>query len=400
MAYQYYVLANSGVNIKSVWIMRLKSYYKSPGYLKTRELFKRVDCTDLVIAQSKRVEDDVKRLKSIAMMKYEPCNDVGSQCKEPYPCGYTSWCWRNEAVPSPNVFEIGFGKNNKKFTKEVKAKVYADKLTFTDILDRADELGLNVPQQKQVKATLNPDIDKKELIDIKMIQNFLDELEYPVYHLDFETFQQAIPTYIGVSPYNQIPFQYSLHIQKDADDKNPEHREHLAKEGFDPRKEIASKLYDALKDIGSGTVLAYNVGFERSVIKNLAEWFEEDTSVPQGMCELFRKISDNKTGQMKDLMIPFQNGSYYHPEMGRSASIKSVLPAVLGRDPYEDLTDIKNGGDAMTIFPILHEKPKKEREKLREALIKYCTLDTQAMVWVLEELYKAVKKKNTRRQYL
>jgi hypothetical protein len=90
-----------------------------------------------------------------------------------------------------------------------------------------------------------------------------------------------------------------------------------------------------------------------------------------------------------DLMKPFGDGHYYHKAMGRSYSIKKVVTAILGYDPYEKLNLIRSGDEAMTTFPILHKKELQEIESLREALIAYCTLDTQAMVWVLNELYRA-----------
>jgi hypothetical protein len=172
----------------------------------------------------------------------------------------------------------------------------------------------------------------------------------------------------------QIPFQYSLHIQNKNDDLV--HKEFLAKEGIDPRYELSKRLAE---DIPTNvTVLAYNMGFEKGVIRKLANMFDEfDIHLME--------IHDN----IKDLMIPFQNKDYYTPRMKGSYSIKYVLPALVPNmaKAYKELNYVQNGGDAMQTYPRLATmEDKNEVAKLREALLQYCELDTLAMVKVLEKL--------------
>ena len=207
----------------------------------------------------------------------------------------------------------------------------------------------------------------------------MNSLSHPIYHLDFETFQQAIPEFKGVSPYSQIPFQYSLHIEHK--DGRLEHKEFLALDGVDPREEIAKRL---VEDIPSNvTVLAYNMGFEKGVIRKLANLFEQYS---HGLMS----IHDN----CKDLMIPFQNKDYYHPNMKGSYSIKYVLPSLVPEfeNAYKELDLIHNGGEAMEAFANLGKiDDEKLKQRYRDSLLEYCKLDTLAMVKILNKLKECVR---------
>jgi len=210
-------------------------------------------------------------------------------------------------------------------------------------------------------------------IDKEAIDGFLSTLSYPIYHLDFETFQQAIPEWKGISPFMQIPFQYSLHIEHE--DGRLEHREFLAVDGVDPRALLAQKLCE---DIPSDvTVLAYNMGFEKGVIRKLASEYEELSSH-------LLDIQDN----IKDLMTPFQQKHYVTPSMNGSYSIKYVLPALVPemKNTYQELDGVQNGGEAMNAFANMSKLEDDEKERMRNSLLEYCKLDTLAMVRVLERL--------------
>jgi len=204
-------------------------------------------------------------------------------------------------------------------------------------------------------------------------------LTYPIYHLDFETFEQAVPEWKGIVPFMQIPFQYSLHIE--YENKPFTHKEFLALQGSDPRYELAKRLVADIPD--DATVLAYNMGFEKGVIKKLANMFKEFS------IELM-KIHDN----INDLMTPFQKKDYYTPSMKGSYSIKYILPALVPEmeKGYKNLNHIHNGSDAMQTYPKLATMQNNDEVlKLREALFRYCELDTLAMVKILDKLRDVVK---------
>ena len=386
MAYQYYVVTNAGYKVEKVFLMRLDSEYIFDGKIKLKKLFALDDCTKQVKALLKRMPADIIGMFAVSMLKEEPIYRVGNHCDKPQSCDYISCCW-DKKDGMPHILDIGF-----RMTMDKKASMKYQGYSFEDILEKSDELKLSDLQQKQVDGIVNPD-PKLKYYNKDGINTFLNGLTPPIYHLDFETFQQAVPDLIGVSPYQQIPFQYSLHYQDDIGEEIKHKGECLAKEGTDPRKEIATRLYNDLRDIGDGTILAYNMSFERTVLLSLADWFDNPKSDEEtkDMVAFFRKIADKDAEYLKDLMDPFSAGYYYHTEMKGSVSIKYVLPAVLGYNPYDDLDLIKNGGDAMNTFPILHTKEQNEIDKYRKALIEYCVLDTKAMAWVLDALWKLVR---------
>lgn len=221
---------------------------------------------------------------------------------------------------------------------------------------------------------------KGTYVNIDGIREFLSTLSYPLYFLDFETMQPVIPLFLGTKPYQQIPFQYSLHYIESAGAPLL-HKEFLAESGENPLRAIAEAL---CRDIPMNVcVTAYNKSFECSRIKELAVMFTD-------LAEHLLNIRDN----IKDLLDPFQAGHYYNRAMGGSFSIKSVLPAIFPNDPklnYHNLEGVHNGSEAMTIFPRIKDMPAEEQKKARHNLLKYCELDTYAMVKVWGELVRIVE---------
>jgi hypothetical protein len=364
MAYQYYVVTNSGLNINKVSIMLLNRNYVRRGDLDLQSLFLLIDCTNTVIETQRDIEGNIADIRELAEQADEPDITIGNACTG---CGYNSWCLRK--LPANNVFDIGWGMRGNK-----KNQAYCEGIvSFEDIIK--DALKLTEKQARQVETVvenLPPYINKAK------IREFLSTVKYPLYHLDFETYQQPIPLWDNVSPYQQIPFQYSLHIQNEPCGVAA-HKEFLGREGVDPRRGLAERL---TLDIPMGAcVMAYSMSFEKTQIKGLANLFPD-------LSDHLMSIHDN----VIDLMIPFHSGAYYCREMGGSCSIKKVLPALCPDDPeldYNSLKHIHHGGEAMAAYAALHEKPADEIAETRAALLAYCRLDTLAMVKILEKLYEA-----------
>jgi hypothetical protein len=192
--------------------------------------------------------------------------------------------------------------------------------------------------------------------------------------------QLVIPEYPNSKPYQQITFQYSLHYIE-SEGGEIKHKEFLGVSGEDPRRALAEQL---VKDIPTDAcVLAYNMGFEKGRIKELAELFPD-------LSNSLMKIRDN----VKDLIDPFHDGYYYNKAIGGSFSIKSVLPAMFPNDPeldYHNLEGVHNGSEAMTLFPKIKDLPLDEQELARHNLLKYCELDTYAMVKIFLKLIELSK---------
>ncbi|MDR0852322.1 MAG: DUF2779 domain-containing protein [Clostridiales Family XIII bacterium] len=223
MAYQYHVVASCGYKVDSVSLLYINNQYERHGELDLKELFVLQDCTDEVVPMLPEIDGNIREIAAVAEAEDESELDIGAHCLKPYKCGFHSYCFKH--IPAHSVFNVHRLQTKKKF------ELYKqDIITFEQILE--NNVKLNHGQMQQVKAVLD---DLPPQIDREAIGRFLDPLTYPLYFLDFETFQQAIPEYDGVRPYMQIPFQYSLHIL-DRQGGNLTHGEFLADAGRDPRR--------------------------------------------------------------------------------------------------------------------------------------------------------------------
>lgn len=361
VSYQVYVLKNLGYRVKKASIMYINNQYVREGKLDINQLFNIDDVTNIAFSKQEEIRNKIEELNEYMQNIKEPAKDISMQCFKPYLCPYWEYCTRE--LPEKNIFSIKGGMHTEK-----KFELY-DKgiITYEDILTT----NINEKYRQQAEIDLSNEI----IIKKDEIRKFMKTLSYPIYFLDFETYQEAIPQYNGTWAYEQIPFQYSLHyIEKE--DGELKHKEFLAEAGIDPRRILAERL---VEDIPMNVcVTAYNMGFEKGRIKELANLFDD-------LKEHLMNIHDN----IKDLMIPFHDRLYYTKEMNGSYSIKYVLPALFPNDPdldYHNLPVVHNGGEASSAFVDLINHEKEEQEKIRNGLLLYCGLDTLAMVKVWEKL--------------
>lgn len=368
VAYQKYVLENCGVNVTGSYLVCLNNEYIFDGVLNIQELFKITDISESVFFESATIKTNLNVAEMILKSEEEPPIDLSTACNNPYRCSFWKYCAKE--IPTPSVFDLYRMSFSKKIDYYKKGKIrYEDLINEPKIT--------NDKQLRQMSFYLK---EQGTYIDKAGIGAFLDTLSYPIYFLDFETVQPVIPEYIGTKPYAQIPFQYSLHYieKKDGELK---HKEFLAESGTDPRRALAERHCE---DIPMNVcVTAYNKAFECTRIKELAEAF------PDLADHLF-----NIESNIKDLLVPFQSGYYYNKAMGGSFSIKSVLPAIFPDDPelnYHNLEQIHNGGEAMSIFPKIKDMTPEDAATTRHNLLKYCELDTYAMVKVWEKLQEAIR---------
>jgi len=366
MAFQTWVLGMCGLDVRSVSLMHLNREYVRQGELDLQQLFVVEDCTEVVFSMLGEVGELIPLLKKYAAQEDEPDRDIGAHCKNPYECGYRGWCWRH--LPKPSVFDLNCMSVSK-------AVAYRDEgiVSLDDAFVRS--IPLNKRQVVQVECeTQNEDV----AIDRAAVRRFLDGLSFPLYFLDFETFMPAIPPYDGTRSYQQIPTQYSLHILHEPGGKL-EHREFLAQAGADPRRAVAEHL---VADIPAGVcTLAYNMSFEKGRIRELADAFPD-------LADHLLAINEG----MRDLIVPFRDGAYYARAMGGSNSIKAVLPALFPGDPeldYHALDGVHNGSEAMDAFARMADMPPDQVARTREQLLRYCELDTLAMVRIWEKLSEA-----------
>lgn len=367
-SYQYYILSNLGFNVKKVSIVYINNEYVRQGNLDINRLFNIQDITQIAEAKQEEIRNTIIKINEYMSnndAKNEPESTLGLHCKNPYECEYWQYCTRK--LPKPNVFDIAGMYKTTKFKKYNEGLISFEDLQYED---------MNKKYLEQIDFEIH---NREDKIDIDNIKAFMNTLSFPIYFLDFETFQQSIPEFDGVSPYMQIPFQYSLHyIEKENGELK--HKEFLAEAGVDPRRKLAERLVqDIPKDV---CVTAYNMGFEKGVIKKLAQLYPD-------MAEHLLNIREN----IKDLMIPFSKRYYYTKAMHGSYSIKYVLPALYPDDPelnYHNLPVVHNGTEASDTFLSLAGKTKEEQEILRKGLLEYCKLDTYAMVRIWQKLKEII----------
>lgn len=370
-SYQYFVLSNLGLNVKKVCIVYINKQYVRDKELEIEKLFNIQDITDI----AKLKQGEIKKTIEMAnkyMDEYngdnEPNTDIGMHCFNPYKCEFWEYCTRN--LPKPNVFDIGGGMHtSKKFEK-----YYEGKISFRDLQNE----NLNQKFLEQIDFELN---NLKPKIEKEAIKGLMDSLKYPLYFIDYETYQLAIPEVEGTKPYQQLPFQYSLHIIKEKG-ASIQHKEFLAE--IDDQNYIRHFAESMIKNMPeNGSVIIYNKAFEPVRNNEIARMYPD-------LKDELERINSN----IIDFMEPFKQRKYYTKEMHGSASIKAVLPALYPNDPeldYHKLPVVHNGGEASEAFLSLRNMSKEEQKEIRHGLLVYCELDTYAMVKIWEKLNEIVE---------
>lgn len=362
VAFQRHCFEGAGIKISSCYLMYINNQYVRKGDVDPNELFTKEDISEESKECAKDIEERLKKMCEIIVSKNCPDVKIGPHCDDPYKCVLKPICW--DFLPENSIFTLC------RF-KKAEAFKLLDKGVL-EINDIPDTIKLNSPQLIQRECVRNG----KAHIDKTGIMDFLNRLQFPLYFLDFETFGPAIPPYDNSMPYRQIPFQFSVHLWKTPGSK-PVHHSYLADARKDPRPEILSRLKGLLGDKGS--IIAYNMSFEIGRLKECAEAFPEYQ-------EWFNEINP----RFVDLLTPFRGFHYYHPSQKGSASIKRIVPPLTDKS-YEEM-DIADGGLAsseyvrVTFGDVLGS----ERQRVYEALLKYCELDTQVMIDIVEGLRKVV----------
>jgi hypothetical protein len=359
-AFQYHVITSSGITLEDISVVYLNNQYVRHGNLDLQQLFIIESVKDRILPLQPKVKTQIQEMLNMLAQPDVPEIDIGLHCSDPYPCSFTGYCWKN--IPDYSVFNLSKLWSRKKFELYQKG--------ILEITDVPDDYPLNLGQRLQVKAekTGKPHINKVE------IKKFVNSLHYPLYFLDFESFQSAIPLFDNSKPYQQTVFQYSLHILGKLGG-NLQHKEFLAEPKGDPRIPFIQQL---VKDLGTtGDIIVYNKTFETTRLKEIAEVFPQYETKVQA-------IND----RVVDLMLPFSKKHYHTPEMNGSYSIKKVLPALVPQFSYNKL-DINNGMAAsMSYENLYYETDPSVIDKTKKDLLEYCGLDTLAMVEILKVLEK------------
>jgi hypothetical protein len=311
------LVTGAGIPLADAVVMHLNNQYVRRGELDVHHLFTHESVWSRII----RMQDDIpERLMEFREMlaDSEPKISMGCHCTSPYSCDFQNYCQGLLPLSASDSVE-----------EEVSSPV----------------------------------------VDHEAIHGWLNRFGYPLYFLDFETIMPAIPLFNESRPYQQIPFQYSLHYLSGKGEELV-HSEYLAHPSGDPRPDLIRKLIADTRE--PGNILAYSARFEASRLREPARDF------PEYSADLADILS-----RLDDLALVFQRKSFHFPHLGRKYSIKRILPLLVPDLSYNDL-EINNGGDASAIFEQLYHSADSELiENTCRDLLKYCHLDTLAMVRIL-----------------
>lgn len=350
VAVQRFVLEGAGYKIRKTILLHLNNQYVRTGALDVNELFTAADVTSEAGLLLASVPTYLKAMQSMLRDPNEPAIDIGPHCQEPYPCEFSGYCW--EHVPDYSVFDLAGARFEK--------KTQLWRQGVRTVADIPADFKLTSAQALQVAAARSGRAHK----DKAAIAALLKELVFPLHFLDFETVNFGVPPYDGLRPFQQLPFQASVHIQDHL--ASPlRHAEYLDDGRQDPRPGMVAFLAG---EIGpKGTIIAYNKGFEGMCLDEL------------GLLSL--------KGRLWDLADPFRKGCYVHPGFEGSWSIKKVLPVLVPTMTYAHLV-IHDGPGAQTAYMSLMsgKLDAGQRRATMKHLKEYCGQDTLAMVEILKVL--------------
>ncbi len=358
------------------------------------DLITLIDLTSLTKEMQEIILRDEKKVREYIYKSDASKYKLGEYCeyKKTTKCKFVPVCFK-EILKDNSILSYLNKHHGFKDSNNIKHEVF-DLIQdgFYNMIDLPDSY-LNRCEniiQKEVVKSNNP------YINLSKIKKGIENIEYPIYHLDFETFNCPLPRYRGEKPYQQSVFQFSLHIESSPGicDKDKHHFEFLAEDHKDHREELIKKLIEYI-DISKGTILVYNETFEKTRLKELSELFpqykQELIRMKDMIFDLFYIIkTNNKFYQSLGFSIEEAKlFNYYHPNLNGSFSIKRVLPLFTNLS-YKDL-DVGNGMEAIVAYASYDKLNQSELKRVWDSLREYCKQDTWAMVQILNGIRKLVK---------
>ena len=357
VAIQYRVVSRSGLDLASSCLAHInRNYVFQGGSIDVRRFFKIKNLTRQVERLQPKLTFQLRSELRVLVMPKAPDIPTGPHCTDPITCEFFDRC----NPPRPND-HIGYLPR-----LHASAAEELEEMGIESIHDIPEDFSLT--DRQRIACT---SVQTGEPWFSAELGKELEGLKYPLYFMDFESINPAIPRFSGMRPFDQLPFQWSLHVQREPS-AEPEHHEFLATNSNDPRREFISSLSTALGDRGSIVVYA---AFESQRLSELAAWLPE-----------FAKRIKTIHSRLWDL-LPVIRKYVYHPAFAGSYSLKAVLPALLPEMKYEGM-QIANGQDAGFAWESLIRgwADQAEHDNIKKALLAYCKQDTVALVKLLRTL--------------
>ena len=355
--FQKIAFERSGLRIKNVSIIHTNKTYRREPEVDPNALLKKVDVTDAVLALYDETETEINN--ALALLKEDTVAETGCACFRKTRSNHCdAFEYFNGALPKYSVWEIGN-------LREKKLTTLLDRGVQT-IEDIPEDIELNDQQRRQVLSVMR----NEPVRDDTTIHELLSALEFPLYFFDYEAAARAVPTIVGIRPWQQVPFQYSLHIMHD--DGSLRHRDSINTTYSSPES-VLEALCEDLQEHGS--VIAWHASYEKTINNDMGATYP-------AYRERLQRIND----RMFDLEIIFKQ-AYTDADFHGSTSIKKVLPVLCPDVAYDDLA-VQDGAQAMEQwFAMVEEPDAAKKEAMRSALLAYCERDTYAMV----KLYQTIR---------
>lgn len=408
IAYQRYIHEHSGSSRKrhEYYLAVLNHNYIYDGhkhpdgscYYNPNDIIRIIDVTEITKKLLPIIDNEVKQIIfRLNNMQATPV-PLGIHCQKDKgvrECPFINVCMNDKKVPAKNSL-FAYRNSHRPFVENRGSKNKKEYHLY-DLINEGIVHVLEIdrnwlsPIQKVQYDTFSTSIP---FIDHKRIKACVDQLKYPLYHLDFESFASPLPRYVGEKPYQQSLFQFSLHIEhKNKKIDKDDNVYYLTEDHDDHREDLVKKMIEYIP-MNQGTVIVYNKGFESGRIKELIELFpkyqNELKNIQNRIFDLQYLVKGNqdfykKLGFSKDV---YELPVYYHEDFQRSFSIKKVLPVLVPELDYNNLDEVRNGQEAQIAYFKMPDMNKDEREKTYRNMLEYCKQDTWAMVKILEALSK------------
>lgn len=365
LAFQVVTLEKLGYEIRSINVIHVNNEYVKNGEINAKELTRTEDITTSVYDILEETKNNIA--ECLQIVSSDTCPDLSPGFAQFDYMSFREWVniykYLHKDLDKYSIYSLC------RLTSSMVADLERENITL--IKDIPDHIRLNPNQklQKIVTTANRPFIDKEK------IRDFLAKFKYPLYFFDYETLGGVVPVFDGLTPYQQLPFQYSLHIL-DKPGGELRHTEYLHTENSYPVVPLLSQMK---KDLGiDGTILVWYEPFEKGRNDEMGQMFPE-----------YKDFLKDVNSRIMDLMTPFFNMNYADKDFFGSASIKKVLPVLVPELSYKSM-NIQEGSSAQRIWmdTILHGKNTENKTQILKDLSDYCTLDTLAMVKIFEVLEK------------
>lgn len=361
VCFQMIVAEKAGQAIESVSIVHLNNQYVRQGSIRPDELLTIEDVTVEVRAIQSETEAEIEaalEFLSAAEIDRSSCScrgkSRGNHCDV--------FDIFNADVPEHSIYSLP--------NLSEKKRLELLEMGILDLRDLPDDYNLSPVQRAVVEAVRSG----SPVVDTDTISAFIGALKFPLYFFDYETYSSAIPLLDGVSPYEHLPVQYSLHVI--AENGEVHHLDYLAEQTCLPL-ELVETLRRHVGNVGN--FVSWHASYEKSCNRRLAARYPEHAK--------FLNEVDDRMVDLEDLF----KTAYVDARFNGYTSIKKVLPVLCPELSYTEL-DVQDGTGAMEAWArlVAPETPDADRVRIASALKQYCQLDTLAMVEIFRVLQRLI----------